>query len=104
MPTRLLLAGAFGLAAGLAGLLLGHVPLFRVAEAKVYDLATRLTATPAGAHPSIVVVEIDEISLRRLEPVVGRWPWPRLVHASVIDYLDGCRIRRGAGGLDARRG
>ena len=22
-----------------------------------------------------------------LEPVVGRWPWPRLVHASAIDYL-----------------
>ncbi|HTU99683.1 MAG TPA: CHASE2 domain-containing protein, partial [Luteitalea sp.] len=87
MRSRLLRAGVFGLLAGLAGLLLGQVPLFRVAEAKVYDLAMRLTADPSHAHPSIVVVEIDEISLRRLEPVVGRWPWPRLVHASVIDYL-----------------
>ena len=87
MRSRLLRAGAFGLAAALTGLLLGQIPLFRVAEAKVYDLAMRLTAEPAGAHPQIVVVEIDEISLRRLEPVVGRWPWPRLVHASVIDYL-----------------
>jgi adenylate cyclase len=87
MRSRLLLAGVSGVAAGLAGLLLGQIPFFRVAEAKVYDLAIRLTAAPAAAHPSIVVVEIDEISLRRLEPVVGRWPWPRLVHASVIDYL-----------------
>jgi adenylate cyclase len=87
MRSRLLRAGAFGLAAALAGLLLAQIPLFRVAEAKVYDLAMRLTAEPAAAHPQIVVVEIDEISLRRLEPVVGRWPWPRLVHASVIDYL-----------------
>ena len=22
-----------------------------------------------------------------MEPLVGRWPWPRLVHASLIDYL-----------------
>ena len=22
-----------------------------------------------------------------MEPLVGRWPWPRLVHATVIDYL-----------------
>lgn len=84
---RLLWAGAFGLACGVLGLALGQLPLFLVAEAKLYDLAIRRTADPAGAHPAIVVVEIDEISLRRLEPVVGRWPWPRLVHASVIDYL-----------------
>ena len=22
-----------------------------------------------------------------MEPLVGRWPWPRLVHATMIDYL-----------------
>ena len=22
-----------------------------------------------------------------MEPLVGRWPWPRLIHATVIDYL-----------------
>lgn len=87
LALRLLWAGAFGLAWGVLALLLAQLPFFLVTEAKLYDLAIRRTADPAGAHPSIVVVEIDEISLRRLEPVVGRWPWPRLVHASVVDYL-----------------
>ena len=87
LTLRVLWAGAFGLAWGVFALLLGQLPFFLVAEAKLYDLAIRRTADPAGAHPSIVVVEIDEISLRRLEPVVGRWPWPRLVHAAVVDYL-----------------
>jgi adenylate cyclase len=87
MRSRFLLAAVFGLAAGLAGLVLGRVPFFEVAEAKLYDLDMRWTVDPANAHPAISVVEIDEISLRRLEPVVGRWPWPRLVHAVVIDFL-----------------
>ena len=66
---------------------LGQLPFFQVAESKLYDLAMRWTVDPAHADPAISVVEIDEISLRRLEPVVGRWPWPRLVHAVVIDFL-----------------
>lgn len=93
MRARLLWAGAFGLAWGVLALFLGQLPFFLVAEAKLYDLAIRRTAVPSGAHPSIVVVEIDEISLRRLEPVVGRWPWPRLVHAVVIDFLARGRAR-----------
>lgn len=41
-----------------------------------------------------MLVDINESSLRALEPVVGRWPWPRLVHASAIDYLSraGARV------------
>ena len=87
MRSRLLLAAVFGLVAGLAGLLLGQLPFFRVAESKLYDIGIRWTVDPSQANPAISVVEIDEISLRRLEPVVGRWPWPRLVHAVVIDFL-----------------
>ncbi len=87
MRSRLLLATAAGLVAGVAGLLLGQLPFFRVAESKLYDLDMRWTVDPANANQAISVVEIDEISLRRLEPVVGRWPWPRLVHAVVVDFL-----------------
>jgi adenylate cyclase len=42
---------------------------------------------PVDPASPIVLVDINESSLRALEPVVGRWPWPRLVHASAIDYL-----------------
>jgi hypothetical protein len=34
-----------------------------------------------------VLVEIDEYSLRLLQPHVGRWPWPRAVHSLLLDYL-----------------
>ena len=44
-------------------------------------------ARPAAPSDRISLVLIDDDSLRRVEPLVGRWPWPRLVHASVIDYL-----------------
>ena len=87
MVPRTLHAAVMGLACGAGALLLGTLPFFRVADAKLYDVAMRATARPAEVNREIAVVEIDEISLRRLEPVVGRWPWPRLVHAVVIDFL-----------------
>jgi adenylate cyclase len=34
-----------------------------------------------------VLVSIDDGSIRRLEPQVGRWPWPRVVHSYLLDYL-----------------
>jgi adenylate cyclase len=43
--------------------------------------------TPAAVHPDIVLVAIDDSTLRRLDPIFGRWPWPRLVHSYAIDFL-----------------
>ena len=47
----------------------------------------RRTIEPAGASPRIAIVEIDEQTLRALEPIAGRWPWPRLFHGGLIDFL-----------------
>ncbi len=47
----------------------------------------RVVTDPRLARREIVLVDINEDSLRRLEPTVGRWPWPRLVHASLVDFL-----------------
>ena len=46
----------------------------------------RRSAGIAEAH-RIALVEIDEYSLQNLEGAAGRWPWPRIVHASLIDFL-----------------
>ncbi len=77
------------LALGAAGLawLLGQLSFFETVELKSYDVRVRLTADPAKARRDIALVAIDDSSIRRLEPTVGRWPWPRLVHAEVIDFL-----------------
>lgn len=60
---------------------------YETLELKTYDWRLTATAQPARARPDIALVEIDEYSLQNLEPAAGRWPWPRLVHASVIDFL-----------------
>ena len=87
--TRLLRGLGFGIAAGLLTLVLGLTGLARTAEMKLYDWRTRRAVSTRDAAPSadIVLVNIDDDSLRRMEPIVGRWPWPRLVHATLIDYL-----------------
>jgi adenylate cyclase len=79
----------FGAAAGLVGLLIGLGGFMRTAEMKLYDWRTRLAASARSAAPDsgIVLVNIDDDSVKRMEPLVGRWPWPRLVHATLIDYL-----------------
>ncbi len=38
---------------------------------------------PRTADPRIAVVTIDDVSIGR----IGRWPWPRSVHAQLIDKL-----------------
>ncbi|MBP1604878.1 MAG: cyaA [Acidobacteria bacterium] len=62
-------------------------PFLDTVEHKTYDRRLRLLADPGSARPDIVLVEINESTLRALEPVAGRWPWPRAVHAQVIDFL-----------------
>jgi len=64
----------------------GLQPLQTV-EMRTYDWRLTRTARPQSARPDIALVEIDEASIRSLEPNAGRWPWPRAVHGLLIDYL-----------------
>lgn len=43
----------------------------------------------ANHSPSerVVVVDIDDHSLRNLSEIYGRWPWPRRVYKEVIEFL-----------------
>lgn len=73
-------------AAVLAGAL-GFLSFFENIELDTYDRRVAFTARPPGPAENIVLVWINDDSLRRMEPLVGRWPWPRLTHAMVIDFL-----------------
>jgi adenylate cyclase len=84
---RVLVGTGLALLTGLLGLGLGRVPFMRGVEWKLYDVRMRQTVDPANAPKNIAIVEIDEDSIRDLEPLVGRWPWPRVLHARLIDYL-----------------
>ncbi len=85
---RRLLAGiGIGLAAALLALALGSLPFVRTVELKSYDWRMRATADPSTARKNIVLIDIDEQSIRALAPYFGRWPWPRMVHAHLLNYL-----------------
>jgi adenylate cyclase len=84
---RVLVGTGLALLTGLLGLALGRVPFMRGVEWKLYDVRMRQTVDPANAPKNIAIVTIDEDSIRDLEPLVGRWPWPRVLHARLIDYL-----------------
>jgi adenylate cyclase len=62
------------------------VQLLQAIELRTYDWRLTTTARPETALKNIALVEIDEYSLRNL-PQAGRWPWPRVVHAELLDYL-----------------
>lgn len=67
--------------------LLGNAsPLFKELEWKTFDLRARAAADRSPPE-ELVVVLLDEATLRMMNPLVGRWPWPRSLHADVIDYL-----------------
>lgn len=67
-----------------AGFYLG---LFDELELKTFDIRTRYFRKQIPPPSDIEVILIDELSLRVMNPVVGRWPWPRSIHADVIDFL-----------------
>ena len=51
------------------------------------DLLLRANAATRSPDPDIVLVDIDERSLERMAPRVGRYPWPRSVHAELIEGI-----------------
>jgi adenylate cyclase len=91
---RKFLAGlAIGIGAATVVLLLGWAGWLETAELKTYDWRTgalaqlRIATSQPLVNPDIVLVEITDASIRDLSELVGRWPWPRALHAMLIEYL-----------------
>jgi adenylate cyclase len=86
---RKLIAGlALGLGSAAVVLAIGAGGWLDRAELATYDWRVRLTASSSPANPDIVLVEINDSTVRDLSPVYGRWPWPRVVFADLITYLN----------------
>ena len=71
----------FGLAVSIAVLASSSSDLLQSLERKAYDRGVAAAArTPSDR---IAIIAIDDESIAN----IGRWPWPRDVHAKMIDIL-----------------
>ena len=63
---------------------LGQIRLF---ELKTLDARHRWHAPGPDASSQVVVLDISEASLNRMEPLYGQWPWPRQAHGRAVEHL-----------------
>jgi len=54
-----------------------YLGLFEELELKTFDIRAKYFRKQLQPPPDIAVILIDELSLKVMNPVVGRWPWPR---------------------------
>ena len=74
---------------GLAFLVLAMAEIFwlhslRPLEGRMSDWLIRQHAQTLEADPDIVIVNIDNASLGRMNEVAGKWPWPRSVYGEMV--------------------
>jgi adenylate cyclase len=88
VPRKLVAGLSLGLGGAALVLLLAWTGLLDRAELQAYDWRVRVAADPASVSPDIVFIEINDASVRDLAPLAGRWPWPRVVLSSVLDFVN----------------
>lgn len=76
-----------GLGAVVIVLTIAAAGAFEQAEMWLYDWRVRATADRTAIHPDIALVFIDDQTLRDAEPFFGRWPWPRVAHTYLFNFL-----------------
>ena len=76
--------GVFALALALE---LFGLHLFETAESRLTDAFMRHHASEFKADPNVVVIDIDDSSMRDMEEIAGLWAWPRETHADLLDAL-----------------
>ncbi len=84
---------AAGLAIGLGSaaiiLLIAAGGVLESVELGLYDWRMRMAAQdPPAVSPEIAIVELNDTTIRDLDPVFGRWPWPRAAMSMVVDFLN----------------
>ncbi len=74
-------------AAVLFSWLVGQTRFFNTIELKTLDYRFRLLAKHEVASREIILVEIDDNSIKHLEPEFGRWPWTRDAHGYFLRFM-----------------
>ncbi|MCX8076725.1 MAG: adenylate/guanylate cyclase domain-containing protein [Aquificaceae bacterium] len=56
-------------------------------EDMMYDYRMKWAFSNTEAPREVAVLLIDEASLKTLDTIVGRWPWPRSIHGEILEFL-----------------
>ncbi|MBD3670827.1 MAG: adenylate/guanylate cyclase domain-containing protein [Gammaproteobacteria bacterium] len=80
LPSLLLLAVVLAYA-------LNKTVVFERLEYWTFDSRTQLLRQDSDISDDIAIILIDEASLKTMEPVYGRFPWPRSAYAELIEFL-----------------
>jgi adenylate cyclase len=78
-----------GLGAAAIILALAAAGLLDKPELDLYDWRMRtVAAQPPDVSPDIVIVELNDTTIRDLDRIFGRWPWPRAAVSLLVDFLN----------------
>lgn len=80
-------AALFAVTLLLAAAELLAVHAFAPLENGVLDALVRLRAAGRAPDPDIVIVNVNDASLTRMESIAGSWPWPRSVHGELVQGM-----------------
>src|SRR5258708_31574532 len=61
---------------------------FAFADRQLSDALVKFRARGLTADPDVVLIDLDDRSLADMEPVVGRFPWPRSVYGELVTELE----------------
>lgn len=85
LPPKTLLIWAC--VASLALALISSLGWFEGVQRDLNDQLVRQRASQQTTNERIVVIDIDDTSMNAMAPMVGKWPWPRSVHAELLEFL-----------------
>ncbi|QLI82853.1 adenylate/guanylate cyclase domain-containing protein [Chitinibacter fontanus] len=87
MRQKLSFASLLAIVACLVALDYGWLNFTQTIDLRVGDLLLEQHAKTRKANPDIVIVDIDQKSLEDMNEVASKWPWPRSIHAELIEHI-----------------
>jgi len=61
--------------------------IFEKPDLFAFDTKSKIFRSPKVPPSNIKVILVDDASIKALEGVAGRWPWPRRIWADLLEYL-----------------
>lgn len=65
----------------------GGLDFSAVLDQRAGDVLLKQHAARRPASPDVVVIDIDQKSLENLNDIAGSWPWPRAIHAELVEAI-----------------